>query len=169
VRVTGNYSYDSKQMGGRGWVLVGDAFAYLDPVFSSGVYLAMSGAEQAAEVVAAALREPSREAALLQRLERRQRAGMARFSFFIYRFNGPVMQQMFRAPNNRWQLEQGVISMLAGDLFDTPQVLWRLKLFKLVYAMVGLRNWRRWRAEHKYRLAQARSDFTGGTTPLDKS
>lgn len=160
VRVTGNYSYDAKQMGGPGWVLVGDAFAFLDPVFSSGVYLAMSGAERAAEVVAAALREPTREMALLRKLEKRQRAGMKRFSFFIYRFNGPVMQQMFRAPNNRWQIEQGVISMLAGDLFDTPKVLWRLKLFKLVYVMVGLRNWRRWRAEHRYRLAQARSNFT---------
>jgi flavin-dependent dehydrogenase len=168
VRVTGNYSYDSTRMGDAGWVLIGDAFAFLDPVFSSGVYLAMSGAEQAAEVVDAALREPAREAALLRKLEKRQRAGMARFSFFIYRFNGPVMQQMFRQPRNTWQLEQGVISMLAGDLFDTPKVLWRLRLFKLVYAICGVRDWRRWRDEHRYRLAQARSQFTGGNTPLDK-
>jgi len=168
VRVTGNYSYDSTRMGGPGWVLVGDAFAFLDPVFSSGVYLAMSGAEQAAAVVDTALREPQREKALLRKLEKRQRAGMARFSFFIYRFNGPVMRQMFREPRNTWQLEQGVISMLAGDLFDTPKVLRRLRLFKLVYAIAGLRDWRRWRSEHKYRLAQARSQFTGGNTPLDK-
>jgi flavin-dependent dehydrogenase len=168
VRVTGNYSYDSLQMGAPGWVLVGDAFAFLDPVFSSGVYLAMSGAEQAADVVDAALREPARELSLLRKLEKRQRAGMARFSFFIYRFNGPIMQQMFRAPRNTWQLERGVISMLAGDLFDTPKVLWRLNLFKLVYALCGLREWRRWRAEHRYRLQQARSQFTGGNTPLDK-
>jgi flavin-dependent dehydrogenase len=169
VRVTGNYSYDSTRMGGPGWVLVGDAFAFLDPVFSSGVYLAMSGAEQAAAAVDTALREPKREMRLLRRLERRQRAGMARFSFFIYRFNGPVMRQMFRQPRNTWQLEQGVISMLAGDLFDTPKVLRRLSLFKVVYAIAGLRDWRRWRAEHKYRLAQARSQFTGGNTPLDKT
>jgi flavin-dependent dehydrogenase len=168
VRVTGNYSYDSLQMGAPGWVLVGDAFAFLDPVFSSGVYLAMSGAEQAADVVDAALREPARELSLLRKLEKRQRAGMARFSFFINRFNGPIMQQMFRAPRNTWQLEQGVISMLAGDLFDTPKVLWRLNLFKLVYALCGLHEWRRWRAEHRYRLQQARSQFTGGNTPLDK-
>jgi flavin-dependent dehydrogenase len=168
VRVTGNYSYDSRQMGGPGWVLVGDAFAFLDPVFSSGVYLAMSGAEQAAEVVDAALREPKRERALQRKLEKRQRAGMARFSFFIYRFNGPVLTQMFSEPRNTWQLEQGVISMLAGDLFDSPKVLRRLSLFKLVYAVSGLRDWRRWRSEHKYRLAQARSEFTGGNTPLDK-
>jgi flavin-dependent dehydrogenase len=169
VRVTGNYSYDSTQMGGPGWVLVGDAFAFLDPVFSSGVYLAMSAAEQAVKVVDAALHEPHTEKALLRKLEKRQRAGMDRFSFFIYRFNGPVMQQMFRQPRNAWQLEQSVISMLAGDLFDTPKVLWRLQLFKLVYAICGLRDWRRWRAEHKYRLAQARSQFTGGNTPLDKA
>ncbi|HEY3655054.1 MAG TPA: NAD(P)/FAD-dependent oxidoreductase [Steroidobacteraceae bacterium] len=169
VRVTGNYSYDSKHMGGPGWVLVGDAFAFLDPVFSSGVYLAMSGAEQAVEVVDRALRDAAAEPALLRKLEKRQRAGMARFSFFIYRFNGPVMQQMFRQPRNTWQLEQGVISMLAGDLFDTPKVLWRLRLFKLVYAICGVRDWRRWRAEHKYRLAQARSQFTGGNTPLDSA
>ncbi len=168
VRVTGNYSYDSTQMGGRGWMLVGDAFAFLDPVFSSGVYLAMSGAEQAASLIDAALRNPKREAALLRKLEKRQRAGMARFSFFIYRFNGPVLAQMFSEPRNTWQLEQGVISMLAGDLFDTPKVLRRLSLFKLVYAIAALGDWRRWRSEHKYRLAQARSEFTGGNTPLDK-
>jgi flavin-dependent dehydrogenase len=168
VRVTGNYSYDSARMGGPGWVLVGDAFAFLDPVFSSGVYLAMSGAEQAVAVVDTALKEPKREKGLLRKLEKRQRAGMARFSFFIYRFNGPVLAQMFSAPRNTWQLEQGVISMLAGDLFDSPKVLRRLSLFKLVYAVAGLRDWRRWRSEHRYRLAQARSQFTGGNTPLDK-
>ncbi len=168
VRVTGNYSYDSTRMGGPGWVLVGDAFAFLDPVFSSGVYLAMSGAEQAAVVVDAALREPRRESALLRKLEKRQRAGMSRFAFFIYRFNGPVMRQMFRQPRNSWQLEQGVISMLAGDLFDTPKVLRRLRLFKVVYLIAGLRDWRHWLPAHRYRLAQARAQFTGGNTPLDK-
>ncbi len=168
VRVTGNYSYDSTQMGGAGWILVGDAFAFLDPVFSSGVYLAMSGAEQAAAVVDEALRHPARESTLIRKLEKRLRAGMERFSFFVYRFNGPVMTQMFRQPRNSWKLEQGVISMLAGDLFDSPKVLRRLRLFKLVYAIAVLRDFRRWRSERKYRLAQARAEFTDGDTPLDK-
>jgi flavin-dependent dehydrogenase len=169
VRVTGNYSYDSTQMAGPGWVLVGDAFAFLDPVFSSGVYLAMSGAERAVDVVDGALRDPTAETSLLRKLERRQRAGMARFSFFIHRFNGPVMKQMFRHPRNTWQVEQAVISMLAGDLFDTPKVLRRLRLFKAIYVVCALRDWRRWRSERKYRLAQARSRFTGGSTPLDEA
>jgi flavin-dependent dehydrogenase len=168
VRITGNYSYDSRCMGGPGWVLVGDAFAFIDPVFSSGVYLAMSGAEQAAAMVDAALREPRTELRLLRRLEKRQRVGMKRFSFFIYRFNSPVMTELFRNPNNRWKLEQSVISMLAGDLFDTPQVVWRLQLFKLVYALMCVRNWRRSRAGHRHRMIEARSEFTGGNTPLDR-
>jgi flavin-dependent dehydrogenase len=168
VRVTGNYSYDSTQMGGPGWVMIGDAFAFLDPVFSSGVYLAMSGAEQAVQVVDSALREPRREVGLLRKLERRQRAGMARFAFFIYRFNSPVMGNIFRQPRNIWQIEQGVISMLAGDLFDSPKVARRLRAFKFVYAMTALRHFMDWRAEHRQRMAQAKLQFTGGTTPLDR-
>ncbi len=168
VRVTGNYSYDSVRMGGPGWVMVGDAFAFLDPVFSSGVYLAMSGAEQAAQVVDRALREPQREPQLLRKLEHRQRAGMARFAFFIYRFNGPIMDRMFRSPRNICQIEQGVISMLAGDLFDSPKVVRRLIAFKFVYALTALRHFIGWRTEHRYRLEQARLQFTGGTTPLDR-
>ncbi|MGH8399667.1 MAG: NAD(P)/FAD-dependent oxidoreductase, partial [Gammaproteobacteria bacterium] len=80
VRVTGNYSYDSSRIGGPGWMLIGDAFAFLDPVFSSGVYLATCGAEQTAAVVDAALRKPSREMYLQRKLERRLRKGMRRFS-----------------------------------------------------------------------------------------
>jgi hypothetical protein len=128
----------------------------------------MSGAEQAATVVDTALREPAREAGLLRKLERRQRAGMARFAFFIYRFNSPVMGQIFRQPRNVWQIEQGVISMLAGDLFDSPKVVRRLRAFKFVYAMTALRHCVGWLGEHRYRLQQARLQFTGGTTPLDR-
>jgi flavin-dependent dehydrogenase len=167
VRVTGNYSYDSSQIGGPGWVLVGDAFAFIDPVFSSGVYLAMDGAEQTARVVHEALQQPAREQSLLRKLEKRQRSGMRRFSFFIYRFNSPALREMFGNPRNFWQLERGVISMLAGDLFDAPNVLWRLRLFKIMYGLVGLQHRARWRAEHRYRLEQARAQFSGGTTPLD--
>ena len=167
VRVTGNYSYDSMTMGGPGWIMIGDAFAFLDPVFSTGVYLAMTGGEQAAQLVDVALRDPAREMSLLRRMERRQRAAMKRFSFFIYRFNEPVIAQMFRSPRNIFKLEQGVISMLAGDVFQNRAVQWRLRLFKLVYGLTGLANFQRWRAGHSYRLGQARAQFTGGTTPQD--
>ena len=167
VRVTGNYSYDSSTIGGLGWMLVGDAFVFLDPVFSSGVYLATSGAEQTAALVDEALRHPEKEHLLQRKLEKRLRGGMRRFAFFIYRFNSPVMRHLFQNPDNTWKIEQGVISMLAGDLFDSRPVWWRLQLFRLIYMVYGLGHLRGWYREHRYRLAQARAQFTGGNTPVD--
>ena len=54
-RVTGEYSYRSRHCAADGLVLVGDAFAFLDPVFSSGVFLALRSGELAADAVDAAL------------------------------------------------------------------------------------------------------------------
>jgi flavin-dependent dehydrogenase len=54
-RTTGEYSYRSQHCATDGLVLAGDAFAFLDPVFSSGVFLALRGGELAAETVDAAL------------------------------------------------------------------------------------------------------------------
>jgi len=54
-RVTGEYSYRSRYCAADGLVLVGDAFAFLDPVFSSGVFLALRSGELAADAVEAAL------------------------------------------------------------------------------------------------------------------
>ena len=118
VRVTGNYSYTCSRMAGPGWVMVGDAYAFVDPVFSSGVYLAMHSGKQAAALVDAVLREPAREAALQAAFTRRIRRGVRVFSWFIYRFNSPIMRGLFASPRNVWRVEDGVISMLAGDVFD---------------------------------------------------
>ncbi|MDI9238293.1 NAD(P)/FAD-dependent oxidoreductase [Lysobacter sp. LF1] len=138
VHVTGNYSYTCTRMHGPGWVMVGDAYAFVDPVFSSGVYLGMNSAEQAAQVVDGALREPSREAALQRAMDARLRRGLKLFQWFIYRFTTPVMRHLFNHPRNVWQVEQAVISMLAGDVFDNPAVLRRLRLFRFIYAMTAL-------------------------------
>ncbi|QDH68806.1 NAD(P)/FAD-dependent oxidoreductase [Lysobacter alkalisoli] len=139
VHVTGNYSYTCKRMSGPGWVMVGDAYAFVDPVFSSGVYLGMNSAEQAAAVVDASLRDPGREHAQQQAMEKRLKRGLRHFQWFIYRFTTPVMQRLFNQPRNYWQIEQAVISMLAGDVFDNPAVLRRLRAFRLVYALTALR------------------------------
>ena len=49
--VTRDYSYRSKQVAGEGWVLVGDAFGFLDPLYSSGVLLALKSGELAADAI----------------------------------------------------------------------------------------------------------------------
>jgi flavin-dependent dehydrogenase len=56
-RVTGEYSYRSRYCAADGLVLAGDAFAFLDPVFSSGVFLALRSGEMVADAVHAALRD----------------------------------------------------------------------------------------------------------------
>ena len=163
VHVTGNYSYACERMSGPGWVMAGDAYAFVDPVFSSGVYLGMNSAEQAADVVDTALREPARETAMQAAMDLRLRRGLRHFSWFIHRFTTPVMQHLFANPRNDWQLEQAVISMLAGDVFDNRVVLRKLRVFRIVYALTALqlapralRGW--WR-----RKRQVGEAFAGDT------
>ena len=55
IRITAEYSYRSRYCAGDGLVLAGDAFTFLDPVFSSGVLLALLGGERAAHAVDAAI------------------------------------------------------------------------------------------------------------------
>ncbi len=139
VHVTGNYAYDCKRMSGPGWALIGDAWTFVDPMFSSGVYLAMNSAELGAVAIDAALREPAREAALMRDLERHLTAGLNEFKWFIYRFTSPTMKRLFASPRNVLQVEQAVVSMLAGDVFDARAVLWRLRLFRVIYTITALR------------------------------
>jgi len=140
VHVTGNYAYDCAAMSGPGWVLLGDAWAFVDPMFSSGVYLAMNSAELGAHAIDAALRQPARERALMAALEKRLSRGLAEFKWFIYRFTSPTMKRLFASPWNGWQIEQAVVAMLAGDVFDNAPVLRRLRAFRLVYALTALRQ-----------------------------
>ena len=51
IYVTGDFSYRSTEIGGDGFCLIGDAFSFLDPVFSSGVFLALKSGEMAAEAI----------------------------------------------------------------------------------------------------------------------
>ena len=138
VHATGNYSYRNSRMCGPGWAMVGDAYAFIDPIFSSGVYLGMHGAERAADMVDAALRAPACEAQRQRALRKELDRGLAEFSWFIYRFTSPVMRQLFAKPRNALRVEQAVISMLAGDVYAHPGVRWRLRVFRLIYAVTAL-------------------------------
>jgi hypothetical protein len=116
----------------------------------------MYSARKACDVVDGSLREPAREAALQKRYAKHLRQGYARFAWFIYRFNSPVMKALFADPRNVMQVEQGVISMLAGDVFDNKLVLSKLRIFKTIYAIASLINLRRWAADRLERRRQNR-------------
>ena len=162
VHVTGNYAYDCTRMHGRHWSLVGDAYSFVDPMFSSGVFLAMHSAEQAADMVDAALREPARERALQRDLQRRLDAGLDEFKWFIYRFTSPAMKHLFANPRNVWRVEEAVVSMLAGDVFDARPVLRRLRVFRAIYALTALgmapRAWRAWRRRRRQLSVEVRGE-----------
>ncbi|WP_235893653.1 NAD(P)/FAD-dependent oxidoreductase [Cognatilysobacter lacus] len=138
VHATGNYAYECTRMHGPGWLLVGDAYAFVDPMFSSGVFLAMHSAEQAAHAADAALREPAREAAIFGALQKSFDAGLDEFKWFIYRFTTPTMKHLFANPRDFLGVERAVVSMLAGDVFDARPVLWRLRIFRVIYMLAAL-------------------------------
>jgi flavin-dependent dehydrogenase len=147
---TGNYSYTSERMAGDRYIMVGDAFAFVDPVFSSGVYLAMSSAFAGADVVETCLDAPADAAVAQARFDRTVRQGLARFSWMIYRMTSPVMRNLIMAPQNRLGIESAVISFLAGDVFASGPVWRRLLAFRAVYYLssmaslpTALRAWAR--------------------------
>ena len=158
AQATGNYSYLSDRMCGPGFLMIGDAFAFIDPVFSSGVYLAMNGAERGVDVAQAWFAgSTSAYRRACRTYQRETDKGIATFSWFIYRFTSPVMRQLFRDPRNAWQVVSGVISMLAGDVYSNPAVRRRLQFFKAIYAMSWLFNCKTVYAEWKARRPEKRA------------
>jgi flavin-dependent dehydrogenase len=130
---TGNYSYRSRSMAGRNHLMVGDAYAFIDPVFSTGVYLAMNSAFHAADTIAAVLRDPWQAPRALAKFDAQVQRGINRFSWFIYRMNRPALRDLFMNPRNILRLREAVLSMLSGDVFGPSPVHLRLAIFKSLY------------------------------------
>lgn len=153
VYATGNYAYGSTQSGGDRYLLLGDAYAFVDPVFSTGVYLAMSNAFNAVDVVAARLDAPARAARARRRYARHLRKGPREFSWFIYRMTNPAMRDLFMNPGNPLRMQEAVLSMLAGDIFGRTPIWLSLFLFKGVYyvnSLLHLRStWQAWQARRR--------------------
>jgi flavin-dependent dehydrogenase len=149
VHATGNYSYDSAQSTGERYVMLGDAFTFIDPVFSSGVYLAMHSAFDGAELVAACLDRPHEAAAARRAFERTMRIGPREFSWFIYRATNPTMRGLFMHPRNPLRMKEALLSLLAGDLYRGMPWRRSLRALKGVYYLNAivhpLRAWRAWR------------------------
>ena len=141
VHATGNYSYASRKIADDGLMLVGDAYAFVDPVFSSGVFLAMSSVERSVPVIESWLagdRAAYRRGC--RRLQQQAKRKISAFSWFIYRFTSPAMRELFRNPRNDWQVEQAVIAMLAGNGDGSTGIRRRLRVFKSIYGLYWLRH-----------------------------
>ena len=166
AQATGNYSYRSDVMAGDGWLMVGDAFAFIDPVFSSGVCLAMASGELAADAVHTWLDDRAAAAPALRRFEKKVRGAIGSLSWLIYRINDPVMRDMFMAPSNRFRMREGLVSLLAGDVHRNPHLRVPVLAFKACYH--GLRVARRfgWRPAGEGMVRVAPSGAAAADSPV---
>ena len=150
---TGNFSYQAESMAGDGYIVVGDAFAFIDPVFSSGVFLAMNSGEMGAQLLDEALRNGAMSPASLRRYDRTIRGGLKTFSWFIYRITTPALRRMFMAPRPPVRLKAAVLSLLAADIFRGTPIQFPLFLFKAIYYVTSIIHWREslasWRQRRK--------------------
>jgi flavin-dependent dehydrogenase len=130
---TGNYSYRARQGHGDGYLMIGDAYGFVDPMFSTGVLMAMTAGELGAEAAHAWLDDPARGQVLAARTNRELAAAMDRIGWLIYRINDPVMRSLFMAPKNVLWMRDGIINMLAGNLRGDPRAVLPILSFKAVY------------------------------------
>jgi flavin-dependent dehydrogenase len=150
VQATGNYSYSADRCTGDRYVLLGDAYAFIDPVFSSGVLLAMKSAFAAVDLVEATLDAPARAPAARKAFEKLMRHGPREFSWFIFRVTNPTLRDFFMYPANPLRVKEALLSLLAGDIYGKTPIWGALRILKALYYLVSLQNlgrtWRSWQA-----------------------
>jgi flavin-dependent dehydrogenase len=167
ARATGNYSYQSTRMRGERYIMVGDAYAFVDPIFSSGVLLGMNSGVRGAEAVDAWLRNDPAAESRFRHFERMVQRGVKTFSWFIWRFNSPGIRSLLLHPGNPFRVQEAVTSLLAGDVFRDIGVRSRFWLFKFFYLMFSLKYARESFRLWLLRVRNPRVKFTGGTTSVD--
>jgi flavin-dependent dehydrogenase len=158
VHATGNFSYASRHCTGERYLMLGDAFAFIDPMFSSGVYLAMQNAFDGAELVATQLDRPAQAARARKRFEKAMQRGPREYAWFIYRVTNPTIRHMFMYPANPLRVKEALMSLLAGDVHGARPYWWSLQAFKGFYYAISLRHLRRTLAGLKRRRINIRDE-----------
>ena len=116
VKVTQDFSYRADRLAGEGWVLVGDAFGFLDPIYSSGVFLALKSGEWAADSINEAFEKADFSAAQLGAFGPEFAQGMEAVRKLVYAFYSrdfSFARFLQRFP----ECKQGVVDILSGNVF----------------------------------------------------
>ncbi|HUD49078.1 MAG TPA: NAD(P)/FAD-dependent oxidoreductase [Candidatus Baltobacteraceae bacterium] len=122
--LTSEYTQHSKHCGCDGLLLLGDAFAFLDPVFSSGVMLALKSGTMAGDEVHQALVERDFSSERFARYARFMREGVENMRRLVYAFYNPKFS--FRDLTNKYPDAVGsVTDCLSGDVNKDFSELWR--------------------------------------------
>jgi flavin-dependent dehydrogenase len=143
VWTTANFSYRTTPTVGDRFVTVGDAITFIDPIFSTGVYVAMQSAELACQVVVEQVRRGAFHAADFDGYRRRIARGTALFFRFIHRYYEPSFLDVFLSPSPPVTLRDAVLTVLAGGAFLQRPLWLRLRLAIFQAAVTLTRGQRR--------------------------
>lgn len=133
VRVEKDFSYGSRAYAGDRWLLAGDAGSFLDPVFSSGVAIAMESGYEAALAIDAALAAGNLSAGAFARFDIRQRRRYAAFRRFVLGFYSHGFRDLFFSPDPPPHMFRAVVTVLAG--YWRPSVATRFALEQFFLAV----------------------------------
>jgi flavin-dependent dehydrogenase len=114
VRVERDFSYGATSYAGDRWIVVGDAGSFLDPVFSSGVAIAMESGLEGAQAVDAGLSRGDVSARAFRTFDRRQRARYRSFRRFVRGFYTSAFRDLFFSPDPPPRIFRAVIAVFAG-------------------------------------------------------
>lgn len=137
VYSAGDYSYRNKRLTGERWLMVGDAAGFIDPVFSSGVFLAIMSAEKAADTLEGVLRDESQRRRLFKKYSRTVNRVMDVYLTFVNAWyqRSREFLEVFLNPTETMQIAAAVNAVLAGNAGRSFAVKWRMWLFYFfVYA-----------------------------------
>ncbi|HET9856182.1 MAG TPA: tryptophan 7-halogenase [Methylomirabilota bacterium] len=140
VHSAANLSYRTDPAIGDRFVCVGDAIAFVDPIFSSGVYIATQSAELSSVEILKAFRENRFEARRFSGYERRIRNGMKPFQRFIRNFYDPSFIEMFLKPREFAGMVDSVTGVLAGGAFLRRSLRMRISL-EVFFTIVRINRW----------------------------
>ena len=132
-----DFSFRMRNLVGPNFALAGDAAGFLDPIFSTGVFMAMKSADLVAAAAAVKLRDGSMKP--LKRYERDMTAALGQYYRFISHFYRREFLEVFLQPSNRWGLLKAIVGVLAGNIFTRRQDRLKLAVF---FTLVRLQKWR---------------------------
>ena len=116
IQSTKDFSYRASRIAGNNWVLVGDAFGFLDPVYSTGLFLALKSGEMAADVIIEAFHKNDFSEAQLGSFGPAFVKGMEAFRKLVYAFYTKEFS-FARFLSEYPEHQGGIVDILSGDVF----------------------------------------------------
>jgi len=137
VHVAADFSYRSTKLYGDQWLMVGDAAGFIDPIFSSGVFLAVFSGELAADALHAVLDQPRKVRKLFSRYEKQVNRAMDVYLRFVNAWYTKEFIEIFSAPRPVLNLPPAVNAVLGGNIGGEFAIKWRMWVF---YFLVWLQR-----------------------------